>query len=144
MGIYPVTAFNGTTIVGANVAIANVGGVHATVVSRIGILENGVKFDADGTNKANTTYGTAVCRYQVLPTSPGNAALNTAIAALEALEGEWGVLTATVDATTKTCNGRCMYVTTEEYGVATDPPAGATRKMRAFVVIEWELFSNWA
>jgi hypothetical protein len=143
MGVYPVTAFDGTTIVGANVDIVGTVDTNSTVVARIGVLENGTKYDADGTDDADLTYGAVSCRYRVFGAANGNASLNSGTAALEALQGKYGTLTATVDATTKTCNARCTRVITEEYTVDNDPPAGATRRMRAYVSMEWERFSNW-
>lgn len=143
MGVYAVTAFDGTTIVTTGVAVVGTQDTNDIPLTRIGILENGAKFDADGTSDADLTYGAVTCRYQVFGASNGNAALNSALATLEGLAGKYGTLTATVDAGTKTCNARCTLVTTEEYSVVSDPPVGASRKMRAFVTIDWERFSAW-
>jgi hypothetical protein len=142
MGVYRVTAFDGVSITGANVEIVGSVDTNNIVLRRIGILENGAKYDADGTDDADLTYGAITCRYQVLGAANGNASLNSALATLEALAGKYGQLTAAVDAGTKTCNGRCVNVTTEEYTLA-DTPMSASRKMRAFVSIEWERFSAW-
>lgn len=147
MAFFEITAFDGVTIVMSarkQVAMNETG----VVVSRVGYLENGAKFDADGTADSDTSLGQVTARYQILDTTTaGVTALNSAVRTLEALRGKHGTLTGVERASTDdsyTCTARCIDVVTEEYTITSGPAMTAAGKPRAFVTLTWEKLTEWA
>ncbi len=116
------------------------------VMSRIGIMENGVKFDADGASDADVALGQVIVRYQILPDTAGMTAVNTHIAALKALEGKQGTLTGKERAAvekTYTCTARCRGAVQEEITVDSGIPMTATANILVYVTMTWEMKSAW-
>lgn len=146
MAYYDITVFDGTTIV--NTARKQVGMVEtAEVVVRMGVLENGAKYDADGTADADVTLGQVIARYQVVGASTGMTSLNADVSGLMALRGRHGTLTGVERAAspvTVTCTARCVEVSPEEYNVDNGPPATADFRQRIFATVVWEKLTEWA
>ena len=147
MAYYVITAFDGSTLVTTGrdmVAMSE----SAAVMSRVGMLEHGVKFDADGTADADVGLGLVTARYRVTSTAAGMTSLNTGVAVLTALRGKHGTLTGVERMTsgdvTKTCTARCVDVIEEEYRLFSNPPMVAKYKQRTYVVMGWEKLTEWA
>ena len=64
MAYYDITAFAGTTIVSETVKQVAMTDTKEAI-SRIVLLENGAKFDADGTADADLVLGQVTARYQI-------------------------------------------------------------------------------
>lgn len=146
MAYYDVTDFAGTTIVSATVKQLAMSDT-TRVISRIGYLENGTKFDADGTADADTTPGQVIARYQIIPATAGMVALESVIAPLVALRGKRGTLTGKMYSptvtTTRTCTARCIDAVKVEVNES-GPPMLGTRRTRVELVMVWEKLTEWA
>lgn len=145
MAVYEITAFAGTTLTSANRCMVAVQDSKPAYI-RMGLLENGAKFDADGNSDADTTLGRVRARYLCLPTSSGMRSLDGHVSVFEGIRGKVGTLTGVLTAsssTTRTCTARCVDVTTEEYVVGQQPALAATNRLYAYVTVTWEKKSEW-
>lgn len=146
MAIFDITAFAGTTIVTAERVMDSMVESHVAV-TRMGQLENGAIFDADGTADADTSLGTVTARYKLRPSTRGVTAVNTLIDGLKALQGKHGTLTGierSASPVTKTCTARCLSVTQEEISTHNAPPMHAKYYQRVYVTIVWQKKTEWA
>lgn len=119
------------------------------VITRIGILDNGAKFDADGTTTmADVALGKIIARFQVTSDTTGLRTLNSNLRALELLAGFRATLTGTEQSDngttfSYTCTARCVKADTEDYNVGSGPPMVYTFKQRSFVTLTWEKLTEW-
>lgn len=147
MAYYVITAFDGTTLVttGRDMVEMN---ETAVVVSRVGYLENGVKFDADGTADGDVTLGQVTATYKIKSTANGMTSLNSGVAALAGLRNKHGTLTGVERMSpadvTKTCTARCVDVIQEAYRLRDNPPLVAGMRQKAYVTLVWEKLTEWA
>lgn len=147
MAYYVITAFAGTTIVTSwrdMVAMSET----APVMSRVGYLENGVKFDADASADADVALGQVEARYIVRSDTKGMTSFNTAVATLTGLRGKRGTLTGVERASggdvSKTCTARCIDITEETYRVRTNPPMHSAFRQQTYITVTWEKLTQWA
>lgn len=143
-----IVSFNGTTITHANRRQLSYVD-NTAVISRIGVLPNGVKYDADGTTTADTTLGKVTTRWSIVPSGNGMDALIFHTNVFESLRGRRGTLVANSYApegtTTLTCTARCVDVTLEEYSVDNNGlPLIAAARTRAWAVVTWEKLTDWS
>lgn len=146
MAYYDITAFAGTTIVSETVKQVAMTDTKEAI-SRIVLLENGAKFDADGTADADLVLGQVTARYQIVPAGNGMILLDTAVATLAGLLGKRGTLTGKQygpsSTTTRTCTARCLSAVSEEV-MLTDPPLSGSRRQRVMFTFVWEKLTEWA
>jgi hypothetical protein len=146
MAYYDITAFAGTTITGENVKQVSMSDTKAAI-SRIQLLENGAKFDADSTADADLVLGQVAARYQIVPPGNGMILLDGYVASLAGLLGKRGTLTGKQygpsSTVTRTCTARCMSAVSEEVTVD-DAPMSGTRRQRVMFTLEWEKLTEWA
>lgn len=146
MSIAEITVFAGTTLATNTRCMVSMQDTRP-VVSRMGYLENGAKFDADGTETADKALGQVRARYLCLPDNPGVVNLWSQVTVFVGLLGVAGTLTgvrAGSSPTTLTCTARCVDVTVEEYSTDRQPTMTATNKLYAYVNVTWEKKSEWA
>lgn len=144
MAYYDITAFDGVTIASTNVKQVSMVDT-GEALTRVYVLENGAKFDADGTADADLALGRVLVQYQIVPTNNGMLSLDGYVATLEGLRGKHGTLTGKQYGTTtatKTCTARCFLAQSVEYTTA-DPPMSADRRQRAYFDLGWEKLTEW-
>lgn len=145
MAVFKLTTFAGTTIGTANICQQSISDTKPVVV-RMGYLENGTKFDADGTADADKMLGQVRARFLIVPTSGGVRALNGNINILEGLRGKSGTLSGLQEGAndlTLSCVARCVDVLTEEHIAGQQPVLNKTSKQFAFVTVTWEKKTEW-
>lgn len=146
MGYFVITAFDGTTLVttGRDMVAMN---VTAPVISRVGYLENGVKFDADGAADSDVGLGQVTATYRLRSTANGMTTFNNGVAALTLLRGKVGTLTGVERMSPSdvvyTCTARCIDVIQEEYRLHNNPPMHASRRQSAQLTVVWEMLTGW-
>ena len=146
MAYYLITAFDGTTLESSSRRMVEMFESH-TVVTRIGQLENGGIFDADGTADADTALGLVTARYVVTSTDRGMTVFNSNLREFEALKGKNGTLTGVEKDSpddSYTCTARLINVIPQPYVVGNDPPMAANFRQRAYIVMVWQKLTEWA
>jgi hypothetical protein len=145
-----ITAFDGASLSGTGASPSRTMismKETATVISRIGELENGAKFDADGAADSDTVLGQVTARYQLLVQSgiTGMRGLNNQLTHFVSRRGHLGTLTgiARSDATDVTyqCTARCMDAIEEEITIDNAPGGGGAAY--AYVTMVWDKKSEW-
>jgi len=145
-----ITAFDGNTLSGTG-AYPSRSMVSMTdkdeVVSRMGPMENGAKFDADGATDSDVMLGQVTARYRlaVRTGTLGLTGLNSQLAHFEGKRGHVGTLTGISRSGTDTtyqCTARCVDVIPEE--IRYEDVQGGKGAGRAFVVMIWEKKTAWA
>jgi hypothetical protein len=146
-----ITAFDGVSLSGTGASPARsmvAMSESAPVVSRVGYLENGAKFDADGTADSDVALGQVIARYQLLAYTgvTGMTGLNTQVVNFTGKRGHVGTLTGisrgSSGDTTYQCTARLVDVTEEDMTVVNVP--GGTGKGYAYVTVTWEKKTEWA
>lgn len=145
MAYYDVTAFTSTTIVTATVKQISMVESYLAL-TRLALLENGAKFDADGILNADTALGQVYCRYQIIPATNGMTSLDAIVAPLQALLGKYGTLTGKQyggSTVTRTCTARCIAANAIEVTVD-DTAMAAGSRARTYFDLSWEKLTEWA
>ena len=145
MALLDITAFDGMTIVASGRSMVSMSETYPSY-TRLGVLENGALFDADGTADADVSLGQVTVRYKITPTTKGVTALNSGIAVLKGLRGKEGTLTGIERAaadTTYTCTARCIDVIQEDISVNNAPPMHKNYYQRAYVTVVWQKKTEW-
>lgn len=148
MPIYDVFEFDSQTLISSDKKQVSVTDRSRAPVIRIGLLDNGAKYDADGTADADLSLGSYSVRYQLIGSQGGTTTLNTLMTDLEGLRGKHGTLKgysygSNGATTTKTCTARCANViveTIDSSGVSMH----YTSRNVVYVTMVWELLTYWA
>lgn len=150
MRFLEITAFDGNSLSGTGaspsrsmVSMSD----NDIVISRMGALENGAKFDADGTADSDVMLGTVTARYRM--------AVRTGTLGLTGLTGQLGHFTGKLGHvgtltgisrsgtdTTYQCSARCVQVIQEE--IHYSDVSGGSGVGVAYVTVVWEKKSQWA
>jgi len=145
MALLDITAFDGTTIVASGRSMVSMSETYPAY-TRMGVLENGAMFDADGAADADVVLGQVTARYKITPTTKGATALNSGIAVLKGLRGKEGTLTGIergASDVTFTCTARCIDVVQEDISVHNAPPMHKNYYQRAYVTVVWQKKTEW-
>lgn len=146
MAVYELTTFAGTTLSAATRHMMSFQD-STTVYARMGTLENGAIFDADGTAAADKVLGQVRARFLCVPTLNGSTALATETGVFEGIMGVAGTLSGKqvgASTVTKTCTARCIEVSVEEYSLDGQAALIAGNKLYAYVNVVWQKKTEWA
>ena len=147
--VVKITNFNGVSLDTANIKLVEIEDTGSIVHSRILVLRNGVKYDVDGTSRAEFTPGQVMATFEVVGSSSGSYAAETNLQTIVGLEGYRGTLTGTVinntgTVYTRTCSARCLQARPRPVTAGSGTPHTQNNRVQLFVDVIFDKLTEWA
>ena len=144
-----ITAFNGTDLSTNNIKLVEAEDTGSTVHSRILTLRNGVKYDVDGTTRADRTPGQVYATFECIGAAKGPWHADYQVQIITGLEGYRGTLSGVIEnylgvETTVTCNARMVQARPRPVTAGIGTPWTENNRVLILVDCIFEKLTEWS
>ena len=146
--IIRISEFNGVGLDTDNIKLIEAEDTGSVVHSRIITLRNGLKFDIDGTARADRTPGQVYATFECVGAVKGSWSADYQVQILTALEGYRGTLRGvhvdnTVTLHVSACTARCVQARPRPVTASTGTPWTYKNRVQILVDMVFEKITDW-